>query len=101
MTFFPMTTLSLSLALVACGSLQAEDSMQSAAMGAKVFAENCNRCHEAPDPASRDGRTWTGISLHMRVFADLSQEDQHRVLAFLRTFDTAAIPKKPGVPAAR
>jgi hypothetical protein len=77
-----------------------DDTMQNAALGARVFAENCSRCHESPDPASRDGREWRAISLHMRVFSDISKEDQRNVLIFLRTFNTAAMTKKSGIPAA-
>jgi hypothetical protein len=76
-----------------------DDIMQNAGFGARVFAENCSRCHEAPDPASRDGREWRAISMHMRVFSDISKEDQRNVLIFLRTFNTAAMTKQSGIPA--
>ena len=78
-----------------------EETMQEAASGAQVFAENCSRCHEAPDPAARTGRDWRSISLHMRVIADISRVDQQHVLVFLRTFDTATFAKHPGAPASR
>jgi hypothetical protein len=76
-----------------------DDAMQNAALGARVFAENCGRCHEAPDPASRDGREWRAISMHMRIFSDISKVDQRNVLLFLRTFNTAAMTKQSGIPA--
>ena len=76
-----------------------DDTMQNAALGARVFAENCSRCHEAPDPASRDVREWRAISMHMRVVSDLSKEDQRNVFIFLRTFNTAAMTKQSGFPA--
>lgn len=78
-----------------------EDTMQDAALGAKVFAENCSRCHEAPDPAARAGRDWRAVSLHMRVISDISRVDQQHVLIFLRTFNTAAFTKHPGAAASR
>ena len=84
----------VAMSLLSTVRLQAEDAPLDVAMGAKIYAENCTRCHEAPDPASRDGRAWRAVSLHMRLFADLSGPDQHQVLAFLRTANTAAI-KKP------
>ncbi len=76
-----------------------DDTMQNAGLGARVFAENCSRCHEAPDPASRNGREWRAISMHMRVLSDLSKEDQRNVLIFLRTVNTAAMTKQSGIPA--
>jgi hypothetical protein len=72
-----------------------------AALGAKVFAEQCVRCHDAPDPASRSRRQWNAIALHMRAFADISRQDEERVLAFLRKFNTATMSHEPGVPASR
>jgi len=93
----------LSLAILAFISLgirlgaeeaSAADSPVAVAMGAKVFAEACIRCHEPPEPASRDARTWRNISLHMRLFGDLSREDQQRVYAFLRQVSANANTKK-------
>ena len=72
----------------AAPSAAAQNAVQ-AAMGAKVYAENCTRCHEAPDPATRDARAWRSISLHMRMFADISKQEQQELLAFLRTFNVA------------
>ena len=94
-------TLTAADTLAASAPLPAANPTQEAAVGAKIFADHCSRCHEAPDPASRDGRSWRAISLHMRVLGDLSAEEQHRVLLFLITFNTAAMTKKPGVPAVR
>jgi hypothetical protein len=78
-----------------------EPDAMAAALGAKVFAENCGRCHNAPDPATHSRREWVAISLHMRVFADLSQDEQRRVLMFLRTYNTARIKHDAGAPASR
>jgi mono/diheme cytochrome c family protein len=88
---FPLVLLS--------GRAHGDDITQNAALGARVFAENCSRCHEAPDPASRDGREWRAISMHMRVISDISKEDQRNVLIFLRTSNTAAMTKQSGLPA--
>jgi len=90
-------TLSALLLIVAfsASSVAAEDAPLEMALGAKVFAENCARCHEAPEPSSHDGRAWRAVSLHMRVFAYLSQDEQHQVLVFLRSQNTAGIPASP------
>jgi hypothetical protein len=103
MPSLPSTIIATTMILLAALGIRAygEDTMQDAALGAKVFAENCSRCHEAPDPASRAGRDWRSISLHMRVISDLSREDQQKVLIFLRTFNTAAFTKHLGSPASR
>jgi hypothetical protein len=37
----------------------------------------------------------------MRAFADISREDEQRVLAFLRRFNTASMSHESGLPASR
>lgn len=70
-----------------------------AVRGAKVLADNCARCHEAPDPASRSRSQWSAIAQHMRIFSDISQDDQRRVVAFLRMVNTAKVTREAGSPA--
>lgn len=98
-TILPAAT--VLLATLAAAPLGAVEAGQESARGAKVYAENCGRCHQIPDPASRDAKAWRPIALHMRMLADLSAEEQHVVLVFLRTYDTAAMTKRPGLPATR
>ena len=49
--------------------------------GQRVFAQNCSRCHKAPEtiPSSIAGT----VALHMRIRAGLSERDYKRLLAFL------------------
>ena len=53
--------------------------------GAKVFGDNCARCHQAPSPTFKTDREWRTITLHMRVFSNLSHSETDAVLAFLTT----------------
>jgi hypothetical protein len=71
------------------------------ALGAKIFAEQCVRCHAAPDPLSRNRQQWNAIALHMRLFADLSRADQRSVLIFLHHVNTSGMTHTAGSPAAR
>lgn len=66
--------------LMTGGFLAAADSEPS---GATVYAQNCTRCHQAPDPAQRNAQAWRPVALHMRVFADLTRREEQAVLAFL------------------
>jgi hypothetical protein len=91
----------IALLLVLGRSANGDDASPSAGFGARVFAENCSRCHEPPDPASRSGQEWRAISVHMRIIADISQADQRNVLIFLRTYNTASMTRTPGSPASR
>jgi mono/diheme cytochrome c family protein len=49
--------------------------------GERIFAQNCSRCHNAPDsfPPHISGT----IVRHMRVRANLSQHDEQALLRFL------------------
>jgi cytochrome c5 len=49
--------------------------------GERVFAQNCSRCHNAPEGFSQ--RIAGTIARHMRVRAQLSQHDEQELLRFL------------------
>jgi mono/diheme cytochrome c family protein len=49
--------------------------------GQQVFAENCSRCHNAPEGFSQ--RISGTIARHMRVRANLSNEDYQALRLFL------------------
>jgi mono/diheme cytochrome c family protein len=49
--------------------------------GQQVFAENCSRCHNAPEGFS--SRISGTIARHMRVRANLSSEDYKALRGFL------------------
>jgi hypothetical protein len=54
---------------------------QASLDGQRVFAQNCSRCHNAPEgfSSSISGT----IVRHMRVRANLSREDERALLRFL------------------
>jgi cytochrome c5 len=49
--------------------------------GERIFAQNCSRCHNAPDGFSP--RIAGTVVHHMRVRAQLSAHDQQELLRFL------------------
>jgi cytochrome c5 len=49
--------------------------------GNEVFAQNCSRCHNAPEGFSP--RIAGTVARHMRVRAGLSKEDEQAILRFL------------------
>ncbi|MFQ5749313.1 MAG: cytochrome c [Planctomycetota bacterium] len=53
--------------------------------GAELWAENCGRCHNLRSPASFSDRQWEIIALHMRVRANLTAEEHHKILEFLKS----------------
>ena len=48
--------------------------------GERIYAENCSRCHTAPDGFSP--HISGTVVLHMRVRASLSQHDEQELLRF-------------------
>jgi cytochrome c5 len=49
--------------------------------GERIFAQNCSRCHNAPDGFSP--HISATVIRHMRVRAQLSQHDEQELLRFL------------------
>jgi hypothetical protein len=52
--------------------------------GAQLWAENCQRCHNTPSPASFSHDQWTTIGMHMQTRAMITDEERDKIVAFLR-----------------
>jgi len=52
--------------------------------GAKVWAENCSRCHNARDPADLRDDQWISTAFHMRLRAGLTGQQTRDVLTFMQ-----------------
>lgn len=52
--------------------------------GAKLWADNCNRCHNTRDPREFRDDQWKVIVYHMRVRAGLTGQTASDILAFLQ-----------------
>ena len=53
--------------------------------GAQLWGENCIRCHSIPSPASYNNTDWSTIGLHMKVRANLTDEESKKIFDFLKT----------------
>ncbi len=53
--------------------------------GAQLWGENCIRCHNTPSPADYNDVDWDTIGLHMRIRANLTQEEITKIVAFLKS----------------
>ena len=53
--------------------------------GAQHWGETCNRCHIAPSPADYNDTDWETISLHMRVRANLTEDESKKIEEFLKS----------------
>ena len=52
--------------------------------GAKLWAQNCIRCHNIRNPASLSDRQWEIVLHHMRVRAGLTADEHELILEFLK-----------------
>lgn len=59
--------------------------------GSKVWAENCNRCHNMRGPKELRDDQWITTVYHMRVRAGLTGQEARDVLTFLQASNTKAV----------
>ncbi len=53
--------------------------------GAQLWGENCVRCHNAPSPAAYNDTDWNTIGMHMRIRANLTAVESHKIFEFLKS----------------
>jgi hypothetical protein len=53
--------------------------------GAELWAENCIRCHNIRSPSSYSPAQWEVVMMHMRIRANLTPEEQKKILEFLKS----------------
>ncbi len=53
--------------------------------GAQLWAETCMRCHNMRSPDEFSDAQWSVITEHMRLRANLTGEEQRKILAFLKS----------------
>ncbi len=53
--------------------------------GAQLWGENCVRCHNTPSPETFSDVEWDVAVMHMRVRANLTDEEAKKIAEFLKT----------------
>lgn len=53
--------------------------------GAQLWGERCQFCHNARSPSTYNDAQWEVVMLHMRIRANLTPEEQKKILAFLKS----------------
>jgi len=89
--FFALTLALGALALVAPTGPMAQD----LSTGARVYSDNCGRCHNPRAPGEFDDAAWSVIVHHMHVRGYLTENDAAAVLVFLRASNGAALELPP------
>ncbi|HEV7231541.1 MAG TPA: cytochrome c [Bacteroidia bacterium] len=57
----------------------------AAKSGAQLWGENCNRCHNAPDPRTYSDDQWDAACEHMRQKAILTNAEIVKIKDFLKS----------------
>ena len=53
--------------------------------GARLWAQNCTRCHNSRSPDSYSNAQWDVAMLHMRVRGNLTAQEHKSILEFLQS----------------
>ncbi len=53
--------------------------------GAQLWGENCNRCHNPPDPKTYSDDQWDAATEHMRQKAILTNTEINKIRVFLKS----------------
>jgi len=58
----------------------------SSKIGVQLWGENCQRCHNTPDPADYSDQQWEMIGVHMKLRANsLSESDMNKIIEFMKS----------------
>lgn len=60
--------------------------------GARVYGQNCTRCHNVRPPAERSDGEWKLIVMHMRARANLTRTQADAVAAYLTELNVILAP---------
>lgn len=53
--------------------------------GAQLWGENCMRCHNTPSPADFNDTQWETIGMHMKIRANITDDEEKKIVAFLQS----------------
>ena len=52
--------------------------------GAQLWAEHCNRCHNAPGPGEFSNTNWDIVAMHMQVRANIGTDEINKIVDFMK-----------------
>lgn len=76
------TLLTMMFIAVSCSTTS---SLADAKSGAQLWGENCIRCHNVPSPETFSDSEWDVAVMHMRVRANLTENEAVKIADFLKT----------------
>lgn len=55
--------------------------------GVTLWGENCQRCHNSPPSSDYSSVQWETIGLHMKVRANLGDDEIKKIVEYLQSVD--------------
>jgi len=74
----------LVIAVLSAGSCATTNAI-SQKSGVELWSENCNRCHNIPSPINFKDAQWEKIGMHMKVRANLTEEETKKIIEFMQS----------------
>lgn len=71
--------------IVTISSCSSTSQIAQQSSGAQLWGENCVRCHSSPSPESFSNSQWDVAVTHMRIRANLTEEETEKILEFLKS----------------
>lgn len=78
------SVLALILIIIQACSLEREAMVQNK-QGVQLWGENCIRCHNIPAPTDFNDVDWSTLELHMKVRANLTEEESKKIFEFIKS----------------
>ena len=75
----------LTASIIIIGSCSSTSSLSATKSGAQLWGENCIRCHNTPSPETFSDPEWDVAVMHMRIRANLTEDEAVKIAAFLKT----------------
>jgi hypothetical protein len=83
-TIYVLLIIGLGL-FINCTFIACKASQQvSGKSGAQLWAENCQRCHNTPSPATFSPEQWETVGMHMQTRALITEEEKTKIVSFLK-----------------
>ncbi len=82
-TLFATTALALAIIITGCATESTTPVRE--ASGARLWTQNCARCHNSRAVTSYSDAQWEVAMLHMRVRANLTAVEHKKILEFIQS----------------
>lgn len=69
---------------ISTSKVQEESPMITEKSGGQLWSQQCVRCHNTPPPQAYSDEQWDVIGQHMRVRANITEEEMKAIMDFIK-----------------